>query len=77
MQQCTRCKETKPLEAFRRHPRRKCGRDSICKACRKARYDKVKEESFGPLPGRAGSNEWLAEVERRARVIATERHPNG
>lgn len=31
---CTGCGESKPLDAFARHPSGKCGRDSKCKKCK-------------------------------------------
>jgi len=68
-QTCTKCGKTKPLSAYRRQSHRPNGRDTICKACRRAHDREVKEKSFGPLPGPEGSQEWLAEIRRRAAII--------
>ena len=70
---CTRCARLKPLSAFRRQSHRANGRDTICRACRKARDRAVKAGSFGVLPDPEGSDAWVAEVWRRAEVIRSER----
>ena len=67
-QRCNRCGKVKPLTAFRRHAKRTCGYSGICKACRKAEYESSKG-SFGPLPEPEGSEEWVAEIRKRARTI--------
>jgi hypothetical protein len=77
MQPCTRCHTEKPLEAFRRQKQRPNGRDTICRACRSRRDHDAKANSFGPLPQPEGSEEWVAEVWRRAAVIRAERGPAG
>jgi hypothetical protein len=71
-QACSKCGRTKPMDAFRRQSHRACGRDSICRACRKAADEEARAKSFGPLPGRPGSGRWLAEIRRRARQIRAE-----
>ena len=68
-QTCKSCKERKPLSAYRRHCKGHKGRDSMCKACRKADYEAMKAKNFGSLPEQEGSEEWAAEVRRRAETI--------
>lgn len=72
-QTCTKCGREKPLGAFRRQSHRPNGRDTICRACRKKRYEAGKARSFGPLPEPEGSREWLDEIWRRAAVIKSEK----
>ena len=75
LQQCRRCRQVKPLSAYRRHCIRPNGRDTICKDCRKAAYRLEKVEGFGPLPTPAGSQEWVDEVWRRAAAVRAGRQP--
>ena len=74
-QECTRCGKTKALSSYCRQSQRPNGRDTICKACRKAHDRDVKRKSFGPLPKPEGSQEWLDEVWRRAGIIRAEKQP--
>ena len=72
-QKCTRCGKVKSMTSFRRNCRRKCGRDSICKACKDAHEKAVKAASFGPLPEPEGSEAWVKEIWRRAGAIRAEK----
>jgi len=72
-QRCSKCGRAKPLSAYRRQSHRANGRDTICRACRNRHDQEVKEKSFGPLPEPEGSVLWLAEIQRRAAVIRSER----
>ncbi len=76
-QQCTKCGETKPLSDYRRQSHRPNGRDTICRACRKKAYEESKKSPFGPLPEPAGSEEWVDELWRRAKIIREKGRQDG
>ena len=49
MKLCTKCGIDKPLEEFRRHSRKKHGRDSHCKSCRKKHDNDVASSYKEPV----------------------------